>query len=318
MQQDRVDKGKIAMLLLFKQLHKWDIRKDPHMINWLVTSLVEPVLTFGSGLWGPYCCRELMKSDIDKSILKFWRSYWGLPKAAPIGPLIEELEVTPAAAHVLCQGCSLWPQLVQLPEGHFIHAMLDEDISMVHSWGHRFRGWLSERGEPAMVTAVTHRAPIECTLETAGQDCREDILFQYEEMLGGFDPRDTANPHRRISTYYCWSQGYKVDLKHRLSRWSWKQNRGWMSLRLGASRLRINEHELPVEQRICTHCEGGLHDLRHVLFECPITSVEVTQFMLEGGVVDRSFNHWWGLWLNRPQRALDLCIKFGLLTDEDR
>ena len=88
MVQDRMDKGKIAMPMLFKLLHKWEIRRDPQVIKWMVPTLIDPVLTFGSGLWGPYCCNNDLKNDLERGLLKFWRSYLGLLKSeTSTGPL---------------------------------------------------------------------------------------------------------------------------------------------------------------------------------------------------------------------------------------
>lgn len=260
----------------------------------LFESLVSPILSYCSEVWGPsvlkscstpYKCLDLA---LNRPLLVFLRRLGGnLRKSTRHELLLHEFGVRPLARSWLRSSVMLWNRVAGLPESDPLAAAMRENVSSPHRpkqlWSVGLESFLRHiRFElpPEGLRCVGEWVQLPVVEVLSAFDtwwCRE-----FSEALA--DPRNAPTSQVSLCTYEQWFAtepvmgGYDRGCLSRVPGYvantagiPTQHVRSLAAFRVGAHRLEVATGRwarCPRAERVCQLCGEGAGDEFHVVFEC--------------------------------------------------
>jgi hypothetical protein len=259
----------------------------------LFDSLVSPILTYCSEVWGPSLLRtcptpaSCLDNPLQRVQFMFLRRVaGGVRKATVRTLLLREFGCRPLVRAWVQAGVNMWNRVCKLPQGDVLAAAMSDNITLAAAYN---QSWFS--GFSAFMSTID--AVPEGGLLEGGRP-RElnagDTLSRFDTWMNRdwqdlpADPRAADSQHVYLSTYTSWFAAGDAD--EFLQRGRWETVPGYVRHTAGIdpewvrslAAFRLGAHDLEVaagrwrgvarHERVCDLCRDALGDEMHMVFDC--------------------------------------------------
>ena len=226
----------------------------------LYISIVEPILMYGSGIWGTkqFSCISFVQNRACKFFLSIGKHTLNIAARGDMG-------WTSCFTKQHVNLCRLWCRLRRTDESRNSYKIL--------KWiSRRSKGWTSEVEKTVNkfnVRDVIHNISIstKCVMRAVSDKLLElDNTEWFSEL---FDDRRNVKNGNKLRTYQLYKNSVKTEqyIKVSMSR---RERRTMALFRSGALPIAI---ETPVDDRLCDLCDMGVvENEKHFLLDCPLYS----------------------------------------------
>ena len=250
----------------------------------IFSSLVKPILLYGSEIWGSLSTHQIniinddpyqlgnyiLTSNIEKSQLKFCKQILGLKRNCPSLAVLGELGLSPITLTSFIRSIKYWHRLTQMDE----ECLANKALRTENSLG-ELSQWYSAVKTILKLIGLTDlwEHPSRYSTNRVYPLCKEKLnLFEqfWKNKLHAADKDSIRN--RKLRSYKLFKDEFKME--------PYITSQIPFSLKKLLSNFRCSDHDLhiergrhkglPVEQRLCTMCTNkSIEDEAHFLTECP-------------------------------------------------
>ena len=244
--------------------------------------MVDSVLSYGAEVWGMQLVAKAVQrggstgSAAERLQLGYLRHMLGVRQATPSAVVLAETGQKPLWVRWLRRAAKLWNRLVEQPEDSLVRRALAASVMLAggnqtparQPWAAQFGAAMEAVGMP-----VDLQEPAAISL-TALADTAQ--LHQLRQLTAAAE-RDGAS---RLQHYVAGVRGNLVapgslwEPRRYLAQVRRREDREALAQLLTGSHWGAEEtgrwQGVPREERICPHCQGGVEDVPHILFFCPL------------------------------------------------
>ena len=279
-----MDKANKAMFPLIDTIFKFEMTAKQSVK--LFSSLVKPILLYGSEIWGSLSTHQIkvinddpnqlgnyiLTSNIEKSQLKFCKQILGLKRNCPSLAVLGELGLSPITLTSFIRSIRYWHRLTQMDEECLANKALrttKNSLGELSCWYSTVKTILNLIG---LTDLWEH--PSRYSTNRVHALCKEKLNFFFQQFwkneLHTADKDSICN--RKLRSYKLFKDEFKME--------PYTTSQIPLSLKKLLSKFRCSDHDLhiergrhkglPVEQRLCTMCtNNAIEDEAHFLTECP-------------------------------------------------
>jgi hypothetical protein len=283
-------KGRKAIGGLYRKLKELGVGKNIALILRLYRIMVEPVLLYGSEVWG-VCLLTTQKHkardavadplDLEEAQRTFLRGALKFKRNTPAWVMYRETGLYPVQYSVLSRILNFIVRSIDLDAREYLKMSLIDNFNDfkakgVKNWFHSLFIFLEHIG-----FRVSHINSI--TYFTQGNVDR--ILckwrkFYYDKIWEDLasDPRTAPSDNIKLCTYHNWfapplpaeGEKWQPAIYTTLPNIPYRQATALTKFRTSSHHLLIEElrGQTPRHTRICTLCNQGIQDEHHIIFEC--------------------------------------------------
>jgi len=252
----------------------------------LYDTLVNSVSLYGSQVWGVYYLRidtkeHVMASPAQSLFIFFLRYITGCNSKTCKMSLLKEFHIAPLQIRIACTCAKFWNDAWK--NSNITADILRADIRLMYKgndkcWSALFLKAMHDLGLLRSYSWLAIRSgTANCDLESylfdpaAIKVALENI---YSKLWKDNEQTWTSNSVISIGAAYLkyksWFYDKDVEThKHHKAFISLKKLKILVKFRLGGSALRINDHSIPRNNRVCPCCNNGnIEDEKHFIFNC--------------------------------------------------
>lgn len=256
----------------------------------LFTTMVDSVLSFGSEVWavqlvaaaagggsgsGGRCSSGSLAEALHLGHL---RRLLGVRQATPNAAVLAETGEQPLWVRWLRRAARLWNRLLAEPAGSLLRRALDTSLQLAmeapstplarRSWAAQLAAAMAAVGMPLdllnprpvnleRLKSAALARHVQLVSEAAAAPGATKLAFYVGLVRGGALPRGTEYaPAAYLGAVRSRSRRVALAQLRTGSHWGAEETGRWA--------------RLPREQRVCPHCSGGVEDVPHMLFDCPL------------------------------------------------
>ena len=272
----------------------------PRLLLSLFDSLVKPIVSHGSQIWGPdiflkYVHKksvDFLHCDLEKIQLDFIRLMVGASQRAQKWILLKEFDRYPLHLNWLINAFTFWNKLASSKKEKLSHLAFCDNVQMAVNGNTQC--WVHKILECARILNVKHFNSSDLcfdevmTLRFDKGEIRKAGEEFFDKIWEGLhpDPRTAPSDDVLHSTYKYWTSTMASEAckgaEHINSYRPWELRQFYLRYKLGGHNLAIEEGRLqidkqslkklnvPREKRVCHCCEAQpVEDLKHFILECP-------------------------------------------------
>jgi hypothetical protein len=251
----------------------------------LFSTMVDSVLSYGSEVWAPQLVVKAVTSSTCSSgskaealHLSFLRQQLGVRQSTPNAVVLTELGELPVWLRWLKRAARLWNRLLAQPSGSLLRRALDTSMALaLEAPAGQLRARQSWAGQLAAAMA-TIGIPLDLQQPVAigRKQLQRCGLEHHLQQLGAAATREGASKLRHYVVDVCGGD-MEVECYGRAQYVDEVRER---RRREALAQLRTGSHwgaeetgrwtGVVREQRSCPHCHGGVEDVAHMVFDCPL------------------------------------------------
>lgn len=244
--------------------------------------MVDSVLSYGAEVWGLQLAAQAAASPhgnsnnaAEKLQLSFLRRLLGVRQGTPNAVLLAEAGHSPLWLSWLRRAARLWNKILAEQPGSLLRQTLAASIQLAavtqqsarQSWAAQLAAGMAAIGMPL---DLQHPAPIPLKQLTS---CGRQRQLQQFQSLATRVGASKMQHYMLVcggnleASSFGQREAYLVEVRQRHEREALAQLRTgshWGAEETG----RWQGHKR--EERICPHCHGGIEDVSHIIFDCPL------------------------------------------------
>lgn len=254
----------------------------------LFSTMVDSVLSYGAEVWAPQLAAKAATSSAcsggskaEALHIRFLRQQLGVRQSTPNAVVLTELGELPLWLRWLKRAARLWNRLLAQPAGSLMRRALHTSITLAleapaeklvrQSWAGQLAAAMEAIGMPLDLqqpTTIGRKALQRCGLEHHLEKLRQGGTREGASKLLHY----VQNVRGGCLEVECYGRaeylGVVRERRRREALVQWRTGSHWGAEETGRWARPI----MPRAQRLCPHCSGGVEDVGHMVFDCPLYS----------------------------------------------
>ena len=250
----------------------------------LFSSLVDSVLSYGAEVWGLQLAAKAASGNgstgcaAERLHLSFLRHMLGVRQGTPNAVVLAETGERPLWARWLLRAARLWNRALAAPPDSLLRQAVLASTASAAEPGSRSparQPWVQQLAAALAAVGVqldlADPQPVSRAVVRAGcQERQLEQLMAAAERSGAtkvqhyvFGTRGGAIDAASLSVPAAYLSSVRERSRRRALA-QWRTGSFWGLEETG------RWQQLPREQRICPHCQGGIETVQHMIFDCPL------------------------------------------------
>ena len=136
----RCQQARASVYELYKKVQQLGIKRDIPMQLRLFDAMIQPVLLYGSQVWGAGLLtasyEKFAKSGVEQCHLGFMRHLVGIHKSVPVAMIYKELNRGPLLLQIRSRVVKFWNHVIELPSTSLVKAAMLGNIACARQHGY--------------------------------------------------------------------------------------------------------------------------------------------------------------------------------------
>ena len=254
----------------------------------LFSTMVDSVLSYGAEVWAPQLAAKAAASNTSSGSskaealhMRFLRQQLGVRQSTPNAVVLTEVGELPLWLRWLKRAARLWNRLLAQPPGSLMRRALHASTTLAleapaqqlarQSWAGQLATAMEAIGMPLDLqqpAAIGRKALQRCGLEHHLGQLREGVTREGASKLLHY----VQSVRGGCLEVECYGRaeylGVVKERRRRQALAQWRTGSHWGAEETGRWARPI----MPRAQRLCPHCSGGVEDVGHMVFDCPLYS----------------------------------------------